>query len=138
MKPTGFVLTLGVLLTQTLCCVRAQPFQEERVIVVHAQTVTTIGPYQCEGTQNGRAYKMALKVEALGDARRLIWGSPPTLFGLGLPYRGYLAVAIVSPSTSAVGVAMYAISAGHLTGVWARGDGTINVEHCSSTQGKAT
>ena len=101
---------------------------------VGAQAVTSIGLYECEGTQNGVAYTLPLKVEPLGDTVKLTWGPPSTLVGLGLPHRGYLAVAIVSPSSGAVGVAIYAISAGRLTGAWARGDGTINVETCSIIQ----
>ena len=101
---------------------------------VGAQAVPSIGLYECEGTQNGVAYTMPLKVEPLGETVKLTWGPPSTLIGLGLPHQGYLAVAIVSRSTGAVGVAMYAISACRLTVAWARGDGTIDVENCRTLQ----
>ena len=100
-----------------------------------AQSVTPIGSYRCTGSQQGQTYELPLMVSAFGDAFRFAWGDPPTLFGLGLLHQGVIAVALVRPSTGAVGVALYRFRSGELSGVWSRGDGSIDTETCVAPKG---
>mgnify|MGYP001612684300 FL=1 len=100
-----------------------------------AQSVTPIGSYRCTGTQQGQTYELPLVVSAFGDVFRFAWGDPPTILGLGLLHQGVIAVALVRPSTGAVGVALYRFQSGELWGVWSRGDGSIDTEICVVPKG---
>lgn len=108
--------------------------------------VSPVGTYTCQGTQHeGEPYTMRLLVEELGSTFEFSWqvevDVPPkrwiTLMGgLAIPAGDHLAVAIVGPKPPSgergVGVAHYTVKPGVLEGVWARGDGEIYSEKCSS------
>lgn len=101
-----------------------------------AQERTLVGYYRCEGQQGGQPYVVPLQVLAFGQTYRLEWGQPAHLFGLGVLSDGRLAVAIVAPSTGAIGVALYQVTAGRLSGIWSRGDSRVDVETCVVPAGR--
>ena len=94
------------------------------------------GRYQCYGENAmGQPYTILLDIVARGATYELFWRNrqgQPVLHGLGLLMNDHLAVALVRQGR--VGVAMYAVTPGRLTGLWT-GGGMVMPETC--TQGAA-
>ena len=90
-----------------------------------------VGHYTCSGTNvAGQPYVIGLEVTAYGDTYELLWTNNlgnPILRGVGLLMNEHLAVALVSPR--GVGVALYAVSPGRISGLWS-GGGVVMEEEC--------
>lgn len=96
--------------------------------------ITPEGDYTCRGETNGRPYSLMLKVEADEAVYKTAWFDERGImqYGYGILDAGRLAVVIVNARGNGLGVVMYTVERGTLTGVWSGGDGRVEKEVCTA------
>lgn len=96
--------------------------------------ITPVGDYTCHGTTQGRPYSLSLKVEAEDAVYKTAWFDARGImqYGYGIVEGGRFAVVIVNARDQGLGVVMYTVERGVLTGVWSGGDGRVEKEVCTA------